>query len=375
MAISINSQFDGGNIECLSCASADDIHLQIKKDQGGEFFQWFYFRLTGEANAHYTLHIDNAGASSYPKGWHDYRVVASFDRQHWFRCDTQYHNGVLSFAVTAESNCIWFAYFTPYSMQRHDDLIGSLSVCDGVQTEVLGRTVEGRNMDLVVIGNPSASKKIWSIARQHPGETMAQWWMEGFLKKLVDPHDPVSRALLQRCRFYVVPNMNPDGSAHGYLRTNAAGANLNREWSNPSMDTSPEVAVVRARMEQTGVDFCLDVHGDEALPYNFIAGTEGIASWSPQRLELQNRFKDGLSRLNPDFQTVHGYPVAAAGTANYGICSSYIAERFGCPAMTLEMPFKDTVDNPDRQYGWSAQRSIKLGESCLAAIHFIEDSL
>ena len=31
--------------------------------------------------------------------------------------------------------------------------------------------------------------------------------------------------------FHIVPNMNPDGSVRGHLRTNACGANLNREWA------------------------------------------------------------------------------------------------------------------------------------------------
>ena len=35
--------------------------------------------------------------------------------------------------------------------------------------------------------------------------------------------------------------MNPDGTWRGHLRTNAVGANLNREWANPSRETSPEV--------------------------------------------------------------------------------------------------------------------------------------
>lgn len=375
MSISINSKFDAGNITCVSCERADDIRLNIKKDQGGEFFQWFYFRLTGEANVQYTLHIDNAHESSYPRGWEDYRVVASYDRVQWFRCDTSYVDGVLSFSATPAGNNIWFAYFTPYSMQRHDDLIASMSVRQGVSCEVIGHTVQGRSMDLVIVGNPLATKNIWAIARQHPGESMAEWWMEGFLNKLTDIKDPVSRTLLNEFCFYVVPNMNPDGSANGYLRTNSAGANLNREWSEPSLTRSPEVAVVRERMQQSGVNFCLDVHGDEALPYNFIAGTEGINSWNPQRLEIQNRFKNTLANVNPDFQTVYGYPVAAPGQANYSICSSYVAEYFRCPALTLEMPFKDTIDTPDHHHGWSADRSILLGESCVTAIHLISDSL
>jgi murein tripeptide amidase MpaA len=63
------------------------------------------------------------------------------------------------------------------------------------------------------------------------------------------------------------------------------GANLNREWLEPSADKSPEVQLVR-KDAGTGVDLFLDIHGDESLPYVFVAGTEGVlptptpsASW------------------------------------------------------------------------------------------------
>jgi murein tripeptide amidase MpaA len=70
---------------------------------------------------------------------------------------------------------------------------------------------------------------------------MAEWAAEGLLRRLIDEHDATSRALLRQAVFYVVPNMCPDGSARGHLRTNAAGANLNREWAQPAADRSPEV--------------------------------------------------------------------------------------------------------------------------------------
>ena len=38
-----------------------------------------------------------------------------------------------------------------------------------------------------------------------------------------------------------MPNVNPDGSIRGHLRTNATGANLNREWQDPTLERSPEV--------------------------------------------------------------------------------------------------------------------------------------
>lgn len=35
----------------------------------------------------------------------------------------------------------------------------------------------------------------------------------------------------------------------------------------------------------SGVDMLVDVHGDEELPYCFIAGSEGIPGWS-ERMQL-----------------------------------------------------------------------------------------
>ena len=375
MSISISSQFDGGNIKCTSCNSSEDIRLKILPDAGGEFYQWFYFRMTAPAGNTYRLQIDNAATSSYPDGWKNYQVVASYDQTEWFRTDTTYNNGVLEFSIQTNSDVVWFAYFTPYTMVRHNQLVSRCAVSANASVEVLGHTVDGRDIDLITIGDESKPLKIWSIARQHPGEPMAEWWMEGYLHKLLDTEDSVARALLDKAVFYVVPNMNPDGCFRGYLRTNAIGVNLNREWDKTTPEQSPEVFFVLEKMRETGVSFNLDVHGDEALPYNFIAGTEGIHSWNDERLALQEMFKSNLMSINPDFQTKFGYPVSSPNSANYGICSSFIAEQFNCPAMTLEMPFKDTVDSPDLQYGWSGGRSNKLGQSCVDAIYSIIDRL
>ena len=96
---------------------------------------------------------------------------------------------------------------------------------------------------------------------------------------------PLRRKLLEKAQFYIVPNMNPDGSRRGQLRTNACGAPLNREWLNPSMERSPEVFLTREKMEETGVDFFIDVHGDEGLPFCFAAGFEGIPNLKEHRIE------------------------------------------------------------------------------------------
>jgi murein tripeptide amidase MpaA len=203
---------------------------------------------------------------------------------------------------------------------------------------------------------------------------MAEWLVEGLLEALLDDADPVSRRLLERADFHVVPNLNPDGSARGHLRCNAAGANLNREWREPSLERSPEVLFLRSCMQRVGVDFGLDVHGDEALPYNFISGSEGIPSLSESQRGLLADYSSALLVASPDFQLERGYPTTPPGRGNLTMAANWVAEHFGCLAMTLEMPFKDTAERPHAA-GWSHERAKCFGRAQLAAVNAVVDRL
>ena len=377
----ISTAFDSGAIEVVSLANPSDIQLNIRRDNAAEFAQWFHFRLQGAKGLPVVLRFLNAGQCAYPRGWAGYRVVASYDRQHWFRIDTDFDGTVMTARITPETQSVYFAYFEPYSYERHLDLIGSAAESEHVDMQHLGLTLDGRDMSLLRITDAYSStsiaqkKKIWLIARQHPGETMAEWFVEGFLERLLDGDDPVSRVLLAKCIFHVVPNMNPDGTVRGNLRTNAAGANLNREWQTPSLDKSPEVFCVREAMQQTGVDLCLDAHGDEALPYNFVVGSEGNPGYSARVQGLEDGFKAAWVATCPDFQVEQGYGKSKPGEANPTLATNWIAQHFDCLAHTIEMPFKDNANLPDAVTGWSGERSRKLGASVLLPILAVVDRL
>lgn len=364
----INAQFDAGNIRVVSGDDPTNIVLEIEKDVGQEHGQWFYFQLSGARGSDCTIRLANAGDMSYPGGFEDYRAVASTDLEQWFRVDSDFDGQVLTISHRPESDVVYFAYFAPYSYHRHQRLIARALNSTRVTGEVLCTTPDGHPLTLLTIGEAASDRKnLWFIARQHPGETMAEWWMEGFLNRLLDAEEPVAAALLEKAVVHVVPNMNPDGSVRGHLRCNARGVNLNRAWKDPDEKESPEVYFTRQRMHETGVDFFLDVHGDEALPYNFIAGGEGVPSWTEARNSGLQSFKDLLATLSPDFQTRYGYDISAPNSSDLRKATDYVSERFGCLAMTLEMPFKDNADRPSHALGWSPRRCKHLGAACLEA--------
>ncbi len=370
--LKVSHQFDAGNIEVVACHKHDDIQLKISNDRHSGFFQWFYYRLQGGAGKALRMRILNAGEAAYPEGWEDYKAVASYDRQEWFRVPTRYVDGELIIDHIPEQNSIYYAYFAPYSFEQHLDLIAVAQQSVLCNIGDLGCSLDGRDINLLRISanhadvNPQIN--VWVTARQHPGETMAEWFVDGMLERLLDEEDALSGWLLERCVFWVVPNMNPDGSVRGHLRTNAAGVNLNREWQTPTLEKSPEVLYVREQMMAKGVDLYLDIHGDETLPCNFIAGQTGAPEVSEKTLAEEARFKHDLHRVNPDFQLERGYEPGQFGPETLTMASFWVGHHFKCPSMTLEMPFKDYDERPDAVYGWSAERSRKLGASILQPI-------
>ena len=367
--ILIHSRFEAGNIEVLSVSGAE-ARLAIRRDNASEFFQWFHFRAANARGRELVLHITGLASSAYPDGWPGYRAAVSEDRALWTRAETHWDRevdgGTLTIRYVPQGDAAWFAYFAPYSMERHHDLVARSARAAGVTHRCLGTSLDGQPIDCLELGE--GETQVWLYARQHPGETMAEWWMEGALAMLTDPADPWARTLREQCRFHLVPNANPDGSARGHLRTNAAGVNLNREWHAPSVERSPEVLAIRNAMDKSGVDFAMDVHGDEAIAAVFIAGFEGIPGWRAEQGVAYQRYRAILERRTPDFQTRLGYPVTPAGRANLSMSTNQLAERFGCVALTLEMPFKDNADLPDEQQGWSPERSKALARDCLAAL-------
>jgi len=366
----ISSGFDSGAIEVVAVeGTRADLAIRADVDSDGvrgEFLQWFHFRVCGAEATGAQLRILNAGATTYPNGWRDYRAVASCSRRDWERVPTRYDGQILTIDMPPAPAPTYIAYFEPYSWERHLSLLADCAM-RGARTEPLGTTIQGRALDALVVGN--GARQVWIIARQHPGETMAQWFVEGLLERLLSDQDSLAPLLRGAATFHIVPNMNPDGSVLGNLRTNAAGANLNREWLAPSSARSPEVLCVRDAIHATGCDAFFDIHGDENLPYVFVAGGEMLPRFTAQQAADQDAFAADFRAASSDFQSEHGYHASKYKDEVLKLASKYVGHTFGCLSLTLEMPFKDNANAPDERSGWSGARSARLGAAMLEPIY------
>ncbi|MFP6849035.1 MAG: M14-type cytosolic carboxypeptidase [Pseudomonas sp.] len=373
----ISSNFDSGNIEVIDASNPQQVRLAIRPDFNSGHFQWFHFKVAGlQPGQRYGFSLGNAGQSSYPHAWSGYHAVASYDQRTWFRVPSRFEEGALNFDVEPLHAQIWFAYFEPYSRERHAQLIKDAQRLAGAELFACGTSLEGRAIELLRISRTSqAQRKIWLIAQQHPGEHMAEWFMQGLIERLQNPDDAELNALLEKADLYLVPNMNPDGAFRGHLRTNFAGRDLNRAWQSASEAETPEVYFVQQQMRAVGVDLFLDIHGDEEIPHVFTAGCEGNPGFSPRLERLEHQFRQLLIDNGAEFQTTFGYTPDQFGQANTTLACNAVGMEFDCLAFTIEMPFKDHDDRPDPCTGWNGERSMQLGKDVLSVVAAMVDDL
>jgi len=350
--------------------------------------------------------VENAHSVSYPQAWPGTTICYSngslepCDDDLWRRnLTTKYVDGKLTWTQVHTANgSTFFSYWPPYTYNRHLKLIADCS--EQISTrgspcseynptiESLGQTLEGREIECISIGN--GKLVAWIQHRQHPGETMAEFFAEGFLQRLlgigVDGElDQATKRVLEQYRLYIVPCMCPDGAVRGHLRTNSVGANLNREWATvhegykaPTLERSPEAYAVLAKMDKTGCDFFLDVHGDEELPYVFFSGAEKTPVWGDRIKHLHGYFIASYQRANSDVQKKIGYPPPESeedALKYMNVATNQVSCRFNCLGLTLEMPYKDCETNPDPDRGFICTRAKNLGSNLVEALDDVNSYL
>eukprot|EP00741_Cyanophora_paradoxa_P014293 tig00020780_g13785.t1 len=397
-SVVVETDFDSGNgrvvrTQVLGPDAECVIWIEIEPDTNSRDYQWFHVRVRCAPGRRLRLIFTNAPAASYPRGWQGYRAywsagAAVEDSDAWETAETTYDPSEgLAVRVVPRSDETDVALFVPYSLAQVDALVRRAAESRRCSATVIGASVEGRAITELRFGEGRAGagssfsrrKHLWVIARQHPGEAMASFFVEGLVSRLLasdaGAEDAEVERLLARADVHVVPLMNPDGVFWGNHRNNAAGIDLNRQWNTPDPERAPEVACVRKRMEETGCHFFLDAHGDEGLPYVFVAGSEGVPSFGPRVADLQDRFKALYSSVNPSFQDEYNYGRRAPGRANLGIATSSVGERHRCLAFTLEMPFLACRRDPDPLHGFGAPRARRLGAALPAVLSSLVDDL
>ncbi|MHC2993160.1 peptidase M14 [Pontibacter sp. HJ8] len=148
---------------------------------------------------------------------------------------------------------------------KHEDIVPLLEQLKQhplFEVQVVGQSVEARDIYLVKVGTGKTKVMLWSqMHGDEPTATMALLDLFNFLQKS-DALDPVRQHILQNTTLYIVPMLNPDG-AEQYKRRNALGLDLNRDALRLQ---SPEARLLKSLRDSLDPEFGFNLH-DQSRHY------------------------------------------------------------------------------------------------------------
>ena len=169
--------------------------------------------------------------------------------------------------IHMESDKVYVAGMEPYRLSDLENLINEIRGNPLVDIQQIGKTVEGRDLEIIRIGRKDARFSVFIRARAHPWEAGGNWVVQGLIRNLLESINKDLRYLDKFC-VYIMPMANKDGVARGYTRFNSLGMDLNRGM-NRSADPilSPENVALESWMKEMtakGIkpDIVMDLHND-----------------------------------------------------------------------------------------------------------------
>ena len=288
-AIAVSSNFEGASVGKIETVSPTHLRCavvgQSDREHRNRQADWYYFRLDHLPRTPVTIDlVDLAGEYNYRAPAYSVtqgtRPVFSYDQVNWqhFRDDQVNWDAKephLTLTFTAESDHIWIAHVPPYTNKDLAALLDEFKRSTFLERRSVGRTVDGREMPLLTITNPKApetnKKVIWLMFRQHAWETGSSWVGEGAIRFLLS-NDARAVRICDRVIVKIFPMADPDGVAHGAVRFNRNGYDLNRNWDVLDPAKMPEITAQRQAIlewvDRGGrLDFFLSLHNTESGEY------------------------------------------------------------------------------------------------------------
>jgi hypothetical protein len=210
-----------------------------------------HFRIHARAGATLTLeflNLDNVWNGQPGSVAGELKTVAvSEDGTTWKTVPTQSLPGNrVQLRVEMRTPQLYVARMEPYRLSDLDRLLGSIRGNRLVEITAIGKTVAGRELEVIRIGNPNAPYHAFVRARAHPWESGSNWVAQGLIQRLLKDDDE-SRRFLRVFDITVLPMANKDGVARGGTRFNLRGKDLNRDWDKAA---NPELAPENAALEK-----------------------------------------------------------------------------------------------------------------------------
>jgi len=239
----------------------------------------------------------------------------------------------LRFRVAVRTGSLFAARLEPYRLSDLERLKERIQGRPNVDITTIGRTVEGRELEIIRVGRAEAPNRVLLRARAHPWEPGGSWVVQGLIDRLLGD-DADARRYLGRYCVYVMPMANKDGVARGRTRFNLLGADLNRKWNEPPDPvTNPENHALETWLRSAiskgqAPQLMIDLHNDNSGKLHISRPDIDLANYLAKMQKLEAVLRE---------HTWFAEGSTTASFRNPGSIGEGLLERFGIDACVLEL--------------------------------------
>lgn len=246
--VRFSNEFSGARLNECTQTGTNQFRILIRPENAPvNNSAWFAFKVSADQTK--TIEVTLA----YENGRHRYHPKVSRDGTNWkmlganaYRHDKEKNEAILKFEVGPRP--VWIAAQEMIGIAELTSWMNQLSKKTFIQKSLVGKSMEGRDIEQLQIGNQSSSNYVFIIGRQHPPEVTGSLGLMSFTETLAGESELANR-FRQHFQTIVIPLVNPDGVEHGHWRHNLGGVDLNRDWNK---FVQPETTLVRDHLVKIG---------------------------------------------------------------------------------------------------------------------------
>jgi len=341
--IYINTLFDNASPLFWNVESDGKINIELIYDYERNTLNransHWYFQILAEPGSELTLILENFyniwnGYPDLSDATDETSCFVSEDGRNWKSIPTKLLDGQkLEVEIYMNSNSLFVARLEPYSLGDLELLKSEIKNHPLIKITEIGKTFEGRPLEIIRVGHSNAPNKIFIRARAHGWEAGGNWVVQGLIRSLIASSFK-SNKYLDKYAVYIMPMANKDRVAHGGTRFSVGGVDLNRKWDKPADPKySPENTALENWLDQMikqGLkpDLAIDIHNDGSGNLHFSHPNINLDKY----LENMNRFEKILRK--------HTWYTEGAKSSNFRNLGSFgegLVERYGIDAFIYEL--------------------------------------
>lgn len=328
----IDNNYDGASIDILKKDDINNYVVLSPKKEKDKYSNYFNFKVSNTRKIEGKIHIKNLNKLMYKN------QIPNI----YFKKNNEYEL-IDDERITVKENGITIKIYknetieiTSYPRYVLNDLNNFISKIDSKNihftNEIIPLIVAGRQNDNTIV----------ITARQHPGETLSSYFIEGIIESIID-----NPKIIKDNKIIIFPIVNTKGVKNGNHRY-IDGIDYNRSWNTNKIK---EIDYIKKIIDENNIKLFIDVHCDEITKQDYIRCNKdnfktlgGIMV-----LEDQSKLIRFLRALIKQRKIIN----LSSQTAR-----EYISKKYKCESMLVELSLKEI----------NKEKRIKQGRSFIKEI-------